>query len=131
MRREIKVDELQKRVELTWRGPVSFADRVEAMGIVTPMLSEGGLSRVLIDYTHAWVAGDASTVSYATLRIRSAEILKGCWVAIVNPAEFHAIPTEEAGRDVGFPVRRFYTRGAACDWLDSRLQMEVGLPTRS
>jgi hypothetical protein len=121
MRPEIEVDDLRKRIELTWRGPVSFADRVEAMDIVTPMLGEGGLTRVLIDYTHAWVAEDASAVSYSTLRARSAEILKGCWVAIVNPPEFHAIPTEEAACDVGFPVRRFYTRGAACDWLDSRL----------
>jgi hypothetical protein len=51
-------------------------------------------------------------------RLRAEPHLKQCRVALVNPPEFHAVPTESIGRDIGYPVRRFNSRRAAIAWLD-------------
>jgi hypothetical protein len=121
MERRIEVDERRRRVEVVFTGPVTFMDRIDAMDVVCPML-EGGLTRVLIDYSHAWV-DEPSVETFQQLddRIRNEPALKECWIALVNPPDFHATPTEEIGEDLGFPVRRFHNRQAAVDWLDSQL----------
>ena len=122
MERKIEVDERMHRVEVAFTGPVTFVDRIDAMDVVCPMIVEHGLTRVLIDYSHAWV-DEPSVETFQQLddRIRNEPALKECWIALVNPPDFHATPTEEIGEDLGFPVRRFHNRQAAVDWLDSQL----------
>ena len=74
----------------------------------------------LIDYSHAWVHDPtAATFEELDARLRSEPYLKQCRVALVNPPEFHAAPTESIGRDFGYPVRRFNSRRAAIAWLCS------------
>jgi len=122
MERRIEVDEQWRRVEVTFTGPVTFQDRIDAMDVVCPMLVERGLTRVLIDYSHAWV-DEPSVETFEQLddRIRNEPSFKACWIALVNPPDFHATPTEEIGEDLGFPVRRFPNRQVAVDWLESQL----------
>ena len=119
MERNFQVSEVPGRVEITFRGPVSFLDRIHAIGVVLPLLIERGSTGILIDYTNAWVH-EPSSVDYERLeaRLRSEPYLMQCMVALVNPPEFHAIPTESIGRDIGYPVRRFGSRRAAIAWLD-------------
>jgi hypothetical protein len=122
MERTIQVVELWSRAEVQFTGPVSFKDRLEAVDVICPLLVERRLTRVLIDYSHAWV-DEPSAESFAELdaRLRRESHLKQCWIAIVNPPDFHAIPTEDIGHEIGFPVRRFYNRHTALEWLNSQL----------
>lgn len=121
MTRLVHVVPEQSRVEVTFFGPVNFSDRVDAIKEVEPRVGELGLKGVLIDYSQAWV--DESTLrAFQELedRIRTCDWLEGLSVALVSPAEFHAVPTEQLSGQVGFAVRRFYTRPAAVDWLNRR-----------
>ena len=119
MQRQIDVHADTNRVDVTFRGPVSFRDRIDVLDRVVPRLVEGGLTRVLIDYTHAWV-DEPSVEAFKALdlRLRNEAALRGLKVALVNPPEFHAVPTEEVAAQSGFQVRRFHTRRAAVSWLD-------------
>jgi hypothetical protein len=122
MERRIEVDERRHRVEVAFTGPVTFKDRIDAIDVVSPMMVERGLTRILLDYSHAWV--DEPTVeTFEKLddRIRNEPSFKGCWIALVNPPDFHATPTEDIGVDLGIPVRRFHNRQAAVDWLNSQV----------
>jgi hypothetical protein len=122
MERHIEVHPESRRVEVTFHGPVSFLDRIATLDIVMPMIVEGGLTRVLIDYSHAWV-DSPSVLSFEMLekKLRDASCMRGLWIALVNPPEFHALPTEAMAEDTGFQVRRFYNRDAAVAWLADRL----------
>ena len=118
MTRTINVVEAASRVDVTFAGPVSFADRIDTMEEVGPKVAHLGLKGVVLDYTNAWV--DESPVSaFEGLEhnIRACGWLEGMKVALVNPAEFHAFPTEGLSTEVGFEVRRFHTRSAAEAWL--------------
>lgn len=130
MTRLIHVVQEESRVEVTFFGPVSFSDRIKAIEAVAPQVNELGLKGVLIDYTQAWV-DESSLRAYDDLeeRIRACRWLEGMSVALVSPAEFHALPTEHLSAQVGFVVRRFYTRPAAMEWLTrrrERAQMRPG-----
>lgn len=99
---------------------MSFLDRIVTMDDVSPLLVAHGLTRILIDYTHAWVH-ESSPATFQALdaRLRSEPYLEKCRVALVNPPEFHAVPTESIAKDFGYPVRRFNSHRAAVAWLDS------------
>ena len=118
MQRQIEFNLEAGQIEVTFHGPVSFLDRIETMDIVVPRIADGGFKRVLIDYTHAWV-DESSVESFEILSARlSAETrLRGLRVALVNPPEFHAVPTEDVAAKSGFQVRRFSTRATAISWL--------------
>ena len=118
--RDIQIFESERRMEITLRGPVSFLDRVHTMEVAFPILVAQQLTRILIDYSHAWVHDPtAATFEELDARLRSEPYLRQCRVALVNPPEFHAAPTESIGRDFGYPVRRFNSRRAAIAWLES------------
>ena len=118
MTRIIKVVPEAARIDVTFFGPVGFADRIDAIEVVAPSVQSLGLGAILIDYTHAWV-DDSTVEAFKELerRIQACGWLKGLRVALVSPAEFHAVPTEQMSREVGFEIRRFYTRPAAVAWL--------------
>lgn len=120
MERDIRILEAQGRLEITFRGPVSFQDRIDAMEAVFPLLVEHGLTGILIDYSKAWVH-EPSPATFQALeaRLRSEPYLQRCRVALVNPPEFHAVPTESIAKDIGYPVRRFNSHRAAVAWLES------------
>jgi hypothetical protein len=124
MQRDIEVHAEASRIEVAFQGPVSFLDRIHALDAVAPELIRRALTRVLIDYTHAWV-DEASVEAFEALetRIRSEASLRGLKVALVNPPEFHAVPTEEIAPESGFQVRRFNSRAAAIAWLDRGLKL--------
>jgi hypothetical protein len=118
MQRQIDVHADANRIDVTFHGPVSFRDRIDTLDIVVPRIIEGGFTRVLIDYTHAWVdEASVETFKALDLRLRSETSLRGLRLALVNPPEFHAVPTEEIAPEAGFRVRRFHRRDAAIAWL--------------
>ncbi len=119
MERDIQIFEEQGRIEIRFRGPVSFLDRIVTMDDVFPLLVAHGLKHILIDYSRAWVHEPSPAVFQALdSRLRSEPYLKQCRIALVNPPEFHAVPTEGIGSEIGYPVRRFNSHRAAVAWLD-------------
>jgi hypothetical protein len=119
---QVHVDVQASRVEVTFTGPVSFADRVEVLDQVGPEIVEKQIKGVLVDYSQAWV-NEPSVKDYEALasRLRSASYMAGLNVALVNPPEFHAVPTEEVAPRAGFTVRRFASRTSAIAWLEREL----------
>lgn len=122
MQRRIELHREARRIEITYQGPVSFADRLHTLEIIAPLIIEGALTRVVIDYTLAWVDDDSVEVfEQLETRIRSESGLRGLKIALVNPPEFHSVPTEQVAIVIGFRVRRFNSRTAAIAWLDRGL----------
>ena len=83
---------------------------------------EKQIKGVLVDYSQAWV-NEPSVKDYEALasRLRSASYMAGLNVALVNPPEFHAVPTEEVAPRAGLTVRRFASRTSAIAWLEREL----------
>jgi hypothetical protein len=119
LQRRIEVHADAGRVDVTFQGPVGFQDRIDALEAVLPEIVNARLSRVLVDYTHAWVS-DSPVEAFEKLkaRQRGENRLRGLKIALVNPPEFHALPTEDIAAERGFQVRRFNSRAAARAWLD-------------
>lgn len=119
MERDIQIFEEQGRVEITFRGPVSFVDRIKVMEEVFPQLVAHGLTRILVDYSAAWVhAPSPKTFEALESKLRSEPFLEQCRIALVNPPEFHAVPTESIESEIGYSVRRFNSHRAALAWLE-------------
>ena len=108
-------------VNVTFLGPVSFSDRIEMIETVGPLIEKHGLQGLLLDYTQAWV-GESPAGAFEQLEalLRASTWLEGLRVALVSPADFHAVPIEPLGDEVGYEIRRFYTRPAAIAWLAKR-----------
>jgi hypothetical protein len=119
MQAHVHVDAAASLIEAAYTGPVSFADRIVTIETVGSAITRnGGLKGVLLDYTNAWVGESAvGTFEKLSSRLQNASFLSGIHIALVNPAEFHAVPTEEIATRFGFTVRRFYSREAATAWL--------------
>jgi hypothetical protein len=105
-------------VEIRFVGPVTFAERTELLETLRPLVREHRLKGALVDYANAWV-GESSTAEFEELEahVRAATWLAGLRIALISPAEFHALPVEPLSDVVGYEVRRFYTRAAALEWL--------------
>ena len=120
MRHQVQIDAYARRVEVTFRGPVSYSDRIEILRRIAPDIARGLVAQSLLDYTRAWV-GEAGLEAYKELSSRlcnAQQGLRGMKCALVNPPDFHAIPTEEVADMVGIKLRRFYSREAAIAWLE-------------
>lgn len=120
MNREVAIRPEYRRVEVTYKGPISFRDRAEALEVLRDSMLELNLTRVLLDYSRAWgtPVGEVSLEEFCA-RLSAEKQLVGARVAFVNGPELHTTPTEIVGRKVGFLVRRFYDRASALDWLDA------------
>jgi len=118
MQRRIEVHQEAHRIEVSYQGPVTFRDRIGTFDVLAPLVIEGAITRVLIDYTQAWVdSPSVEAFEQLEARMRSESSMRGLKIALVNPPDFHAAPTEGIATIIGFKVRRFKDRAAAIAWL--------------
>ena len=101
-----------------YSGPVTYAERLEALLQAAPMLGAHSITRILVDFSIATLQDHDQTarVDFVAKAINLPS-LDGCRVALLClPAGF-AEPTLTAGFVRGMSIRRFEDRGEAVDWL--------------
>jgi hypothetical protein len=102
IQRRIEVHPEGRRVELGYQGPVTFHDRIGTLDVLAPLVIEGELTRVLIDYTQAWVNSPSVEVfERLEARMRSESSMSWLRIALVNPPDIHAAPTEGIATTIG------------------------------
>lgn len=117
------------RLELTWSacgqrlsavltGPVTYADRSQALAAVCQEAAARGIRQFLIDFSLAWhMLGepDDKPVFFENLR-RRAE-LANTRIAYVTGPEGNVAELLSVAEDVGFAAQMFRDRSSAIAWL--------------
>ena len=105
-------------LEVRYSGPVTYAERLEALVTAGPMLGAHAITRVLVDFSAATLQDhdQPARVDFVAKAINLPS-LDGCRVALLClPAGF-AEPTLTAGFVRGMSIRRFDARSDAVTWL--------------
>lgn len=104
-------------IEIRYRGPLSFRERIESLELIAPQVGADKLRRVLVDFTEA-VEVPEEPGARGTYAARLATLpFRGCVVAFVNAPTVHSAPMEWVSVVVGYRIARFTQRDEALQWL--------------
>ena len=108
-----------RRLSAVLTGPVSYADRRDALDLVCRTGVAHRIAQYLIDFTTSWhvVEGPHEKAEFFHA-LRDRAELAGARVAYVNCPEGNLAELHAAARDVGFEAGVFRTRSAAIEWLE-------------
>ena len=109
--------------EVTYLGPVTFADRCETLVDLEHALRETPATLFLLDFSAATEVAEASVEGLRRFigQISHFAFARGSRVAMVNPSFEHGAATESMRRALHYHTRQFPHREAALAWLHGPL----------
>ena len=118
MPRNIAVLPDESRIEVSFIGPVTFADRAQTLTHLAPKVRANAIRMMLVDFSAAWHEPEsAEAVARFERFLADFEAIRGTAVAFVNCPGTHSVPTERTAEAMGFAFKRFYGRDTALAWL--------------
>lgn len=122
MKTSISANLAERRVDVTFYGPVSFKDRMDALDVICQLLTEHGFHRILLDFSNAWPGTDVDANEEQLMqKLLAQPVLQGSYMAFVNSRELQGLPSVSPDKPVpNFIVGRFEHHADAVAWLNER-----------
>jgi hypothetical protein len=126
MKGTIRVRPGEGLAEVTYVGPVTFADRCETLSELEQRLRDAPATLFLLDFSAATEVAERSVEGLRRFidQISNFAFAPGARVAMVNPSFEHGAATESMRHALHYHTRRFSHREAALAWLHGPLQEE-------
>jgi hypothetical protein len=117
--RTIKVLPDTDIVEVRYAGEITYRSRIATLEELERMLPDGGLHRLLINYTSAWPASerDGPAVAEFGAKLGRVPFARGARIALVNAPLDLDSQTATVSTHAGFSFRQFHERALAIEWL--------------
>jgi hypothetical protein len=105
--------------EVTYVGPVTFADRCDTLTDLEQALPDASTIRFLLDFSDATEVAEPSVEGLRRFidRLSTFRFARGSRIAMVSPTFEHAAATESMRRAMHYEAHRFKDREAAMAWL--------------
>jgi hypothetical protein len=128
MKGTIRISPGDDLAEVTYAGPVTFADRCDTMAELEHRLRDAPATLFLLDFSAATEVAETSVEGLRRFidQISHFAFARGSRVAMVNPSFEHGAATESMRRALHYHTRRFPHREAALAWLHGPLPEEGG-----
>ena len=105
--------------EVSYVGPVTFADRCDTLAELEQSLPDAPTMRFLLDFSDATEVAEPSVEGLRRFidQLSGFRFARGSRVAMVSPSFEHAAATESMRRAMHYDAHRFKDRDAALAWL--------------